>query len=213
MTTAKRRPSMRKLALRGLVVAVVIGVLGVGSYAIAGGGSKSFKGSPLNGYEENPDISTVGTGSFEARLSRDGTSLHYKLSYSGLEGNVAQAHVHFGKRGINGGISFFLCTNLAVPPPPAPASTPPPCPGTTSGTVEGDIDAADVIGPGATVGPPATAGQGIEPGNLAEILAAMRAGHAYANVHTSKWPGGEIRAQLNDRHFRGHGDHKKGDDN
>ena len=80
---------MRKLALRGLVVAVVIGVLGVGSYAIAGGGSKSFKGSPLNGYEENPDISTVGTGSFEARLSRDGTSLHYKLSYSGLEGNVA----------------------------------------------------------------------------------------------------------------------------
>ena len=49
--------------------------------------------------------------------------------------------------------------------------------------------AADVIGP---------AGQGIEAGNLAEILAAMRAGHAYANVHSSKWPGGEIRAQLND---------------
>jgi hypothetical protein len=41
----------------------------------------------------------------------------------------------------------------------------------------------------------------------------MRAGHAYANVHTTKWPGGEIRAQLNDRNFRGHhGDHKKGDD-
>jgi len=201
---------MRKLALRGLVVAVVIGVLGVGSYAIAGGGSKSFKGSPLNGYEENPDLSTVGTGSFEARLSKDGTSLHYKLSYSGLEGNVQQAHVHFGKPAINGGISFFLCSNLPNPPAGTPA-----CPGTTEGTVEGDIEAADVIGPGATVGPPPTAGQGIEPGNLAEILAAMRAGHAYANVHTTKWPGGEIRAQLNDRNFK-HGhhddDHKKGDD-
>jgi hypothetical protein len=201
---------MRKLALRGLVVAVVIGVLGVGSYAIAGGGSKSFKGSPLNGYEENPDLSTVGTGSFEARLSKDGTSLHYKLSYSGLEGNVTQSHVHFGKRAVNGGISFFLCSNLTG----APAGTPA-CPGTTEGTVEGDIEAADVIGPGATVGSPPTAGQGIEPGNLAEILAAMRAGHAYANVHTTKWPGGEIRAQLNDRNFK-HGhhddDHKKGDD-
>ncbi len=200
---------MRKLALRGLVVAVVIGVLGVGSYAIAGGGSKSFKGSPLNGYEENPDISTIGTGSFEARLSKDGTSLHYKLSYSGLEGNVQQAHVHFAKRGVNGGISYFLCSNLPSPPAGTPA-----CPGTTEGTVEGDIEAADVIGPTASAGPPPNPGQGIEPGALAEILAAMRAGRTYANVHTTKWPGGEIRAQLNDKNFRrGHDDHKKGDDN
>ena len=117
--------------------------------------------------------------------------------------------MHFGKPAVNGGISFFLCSNLPNPPAGTPA-----CPGTTEGTVEGDIEAADVIGPGATVGPPPTAGQGIEPGNLAEILAAMRAGHAYANVHTTKWPGGEIRAQLNNHSFkRGHhDDHKKGDD-
>ena len=52
-------------------------------------------------------------------------------------------------------------------------------------------------------------GQGIEVGNLGEILAAMRAGHAYANVHSSKWPGGEIRAQLT---TRGGGHHDEGDD-
>ena len=41
----------------------------------------------------------------------------------------------------------------------------------------------------------------------------MRAGHAYANVHSTKWPGGEIRAQINDRNFKsGHHDDKKGDD-
>ena len=193
---------MGKLARRGLALAVVIGLLGVGSYAIAGGGTKNFKGSPLNGYEENPDISTVASGSFEARLSRDGTSLHYKLSYSGLEGNVQQAHVHFGKPAVNGGISFFLCTNLNVP-------TDDNCP--QAGTVEGDIEAVDVIGPGATLATPttpATAGQGIEPGNLPEILAAMRAGHTYANVHSTKWPGGEIRAQINNRR----GDHDDDDD-
>jgi hypothetical protein len=162
----------------------VIALLGVGSYAIAGSGSKNFNGNPLNGYEENPDISTLGTGSFTARLSDDGQSIHYKLSYSGLEGAVTQSHVHFGKPAINGGISFFLCGTPGFQPP-APTPAPPTCP--QSGTVEDDIVAADVIGP---------ATQGIEVGNLAEILAAMRAGHAYANVHSTKWPGGEIRAQL-----------------
>jgi hypothetical protein len=142
----------------------------------------------------------VATGSFTARLSDDGKSIHYKLTYSGLEGAVTQSHVHFGKPAINGGISFFLCGTASNP---GPAGTPA-CP-TPGGTVEGDIEAADVIGPGATAGPPPTAGQGIEPGNLAEILAAMRAGHAYANVHSTKWPGGEIRAQLDNG--RGHGDH------
>jgi len=86
---------MRKLALRGLVLTVVIGVLGVGSYAIAGGGTKHFKGN-LEGYQENLDVSTVATGSFKAQLTDDGTKLEYELSYSGLEGNVLFAHVHFG---------------------------------------------------------------------------------------------------------------------
>ena len=172
---------MSRLAFRVIAVAGVIALLGVGSYAIAGSGTNNFRGDPMLGYAENPDISTTGSGSFEAKLSSDGSSLHYVLSYAGLEGNVLQAHVHFGKTAVNGGVSFFLCTNLNV-------ATDDDCP--QSGTVEGDIEAADVIGP---------AGQGIEAGNLAEIVAAMRAGHAYANVHTTKWPGGEIRAQLNDK--------------
>ncbi|NUT56729.1 MAG: CHRD domain-containing protein [Thermoleophilia bacterium] len=165
----------------------VIALLGVGSYAIAGSGSKNFRGSPLYGYEENPDVSSGAGGSFSARLSDVGQSIHYRLSYSGLEGTVTQSHVHFGKPAVNGGISFFLCGTAGFQPP-APAPAPPTCP--QSGTVEDDIVAADVIGP---------AGQGIEAGNLAEILAAMRAGHAYANVHSTKWPGGEIRAQLDTR--------------
>lgn len=172
---------MSKLAFRGLALGAVIALLGVGSYAIAGSGTNNFDGTPMTGYQENPDVSTTGTGSFDARLSSSGDSLQYELSYSGLEGNVLQAHVHFGKRAVNGGVSFFLCTNLN-------AATDDDCP--QAGTVMGEIDATDVIGP---------AGQGIEPGNLAEIVAAMRAGHAYANVHTSKWPGGEIRAQINDK--------------
>ena len=183
---------MSRLALRAVAVAAVIALLGVGSYAIAGGGSKQFRGSPLNGYEENPDVSTVATGSFDARLSDDGTSLRYRLSYSGLEGAVTQSHVHFGKYAVNGGISFWLCGTAAAP---GPAGTPAcPAPG---GELEDEITAADVVGP---------AGQGIEAMNIEEILAAMRAGHAYANVHSTKWPTGEIRAQLNDNRGKHGGD-------
>ena len=67
----------------------------------------------------------------------------------------------------------------------------PECP--QSGTVEATVGAAHVIGP---------AVQGIAPGEFEEIAAAIRAGRAYANVHTSKFPGGDIRAQINDENQR-----------
>jgi hypothetical protein len=182
---------MRRLALRGLVLAAVIALLGVGSYAVAGDGTKNFQGNELNGYAENPDVSSVATGSFEARLSKDGTALEYELTYSGLEGTVTQSHIHFGKAGVNGGISLWLC-QTATNPAPANSADTPTC--LQEGTVTGVLDATDVSGP---------AGQGIAgatavvPSEFAEILAAMRAGRTYANVHSSKFPGGEIRAQLN----------------
>ena len=53
----------------------------------------------------------------------------------------------------------------------------------------GTIDPADVIGP---------ASQGIAPGDRAELVQAMRNGVAYANLHTTQFPQGEIRAQIND---------------
>jgi hypothetical protein len=42
------------------------------------------------------------------------------------------------------------------------------------------------------------AGQGIAAGEFSELVDALRAGRAYANVHSSKFPGGEIRGQIND---------------
>ena len=61
------------------------------------------------------------------------------------------------------------------------------CPN-VEGTVSGDVTPNDVVGP---------SGQGIEAGSFAEIIRAMQAGHAYANIHTTRWPGGEIRGQIN----------------
>jgi hypothetical protein len=171
---------MRRFGLYAALLVALLLALGVGSYAIAGGGKKNLKADDLTGYQENPDVSSTGTGSFEATIDDDAQTITYELTFSALEGGAPSAsHIHFGKRAVNGGVSAFLCGGGDKPVCPA-----------MGGTVTGVIDAADVIGP---------AGQGIAAGQFAELVAAMRAGHTYANIHTPTWPGGEIRAQINDR--------------
>ncbi|HEY7489440.1 MAG TPA: CHRD domain-containing protein [Streptosporangiaceae bacterium] len=136
----------------------------------------------LSGYEETPlALSTTGTGRFRAQINERQQQITYTLSYSGLEGPVTQAHIHFGAKAQTGGISVFLCTNLGNGPAGTQAC--PPAPATISGT----IGATDVIGPTA---------QGIAPGEFAELVRAIRAGASYVNVHSTLYPVGEIRAQF-----------------
>ena len=179
---------MRRYKFYGVALGALVLILGAGSYAIAGSSSTSFGGNPMSGYEENLDVSTVASGLFRVSLSDDAQTLSYALTYSGLEGDVQQAHIHFGKPAINGGISIFLCANGTFRT--GQRADLPTCP--QSGTVTGEVGASAVIGP---------VPQGIEVGNLGELVDAMRVGHTYANVHTTKWPGGEIRAQIAPRGF------------
>lgn len=137
----------------------------------------------LVGFQEVPAVSSPCEGQFRARISNAGSQIEFELSYQNLEGNVQQAHIHFGQKGVNGGVSIFLCSNLNN----APAGTPL-CPGPNSGTVTGTRQAASVIG-GAVA-------QGIAAGELAELIEAIHAGKAYANVHSDKFPAGECRGQI-----------------
>jgi CHRD domain len=188
--------------MRKYVVFAIIPVLLIVAAVIIAQRFGNFRSS-LSGYEEVPVVSTVADGNFKAEISRDETSIDYELNYSDLEGTVQQAHIHFGQKGVNGAIQVWLCSNLASPPTPAGVQ---PCPAPPA-TVTGTIVAANVVGQAA--GPPA--GQGIQPGEFAELIKAIRAGKTYANVHTNKFPGGEIRSQIGkgnrDRDDE-HGDHK-----
>jgi CHRD domain len=192
-TPDRRRQAMKGRLKWAVGVAVLAGAAAVGTVAVAGGGKEVRE--DLTGYEEVPAISTTGNGSFKAKIDRNGQQISYRLSYAELEGTVTQAHIHIGQRAVNGKIAAFLCSNLPSPPPGTPA-----CPA-APGTVEGTIEAADVLD--TTTPPPETAGQGIEAGAFGELVDAIRAGVTYANVHTTKWPGGEIRAQLEDDHRSG----------
>ena len=148
---------------------------------------KSFV-AELTGFEEVPSVSTPAKGFFTAKVVKTdaGPAINYKLEVSSIQ-NMVAAHIHLGQMGVNGGVSAFLCGGGDKPACPA-----------TGGTVSGQIDYPDVVGPAA---------QGIAPGEIGELIKAMKFGVTYVNVHTNNGdatpntgPGdlatGEIRGQI-----------------
>jgi hypothetical protein len=140
----------------------------------------------LTGYEEVPSVSTVASGEFRGFISRNDDSLDYELTYTGLQGNVTQAHIHFGQRSVNGGIVLWFCGTATNP---GPDGTPPCTNG--SGHFTGTFRPTNVQGIGGN-----NVSQQISAGELAEVIRAIRAGSAYVNVHTTLSTGGEIRGQI-----------------
>ena len=178
----------RRLQLAAAVV-LVLG-LAVASIALASGGNKGHgkhgKGqfrAKLTGYEETP-FTLNSNGHAKLKLKLTDTGGEFTLTYADLSGPPTVAHIHFGRPAITGGISVFFCGGVK-----------PACPATTSGTVVGTFTANDVVGPAA---------QGIDPGDLDSLVKAIRAGASYANIHTAKFPGGEIRGQIKGGHHGGH---------
>jgi hypothetical protein len=181
-------------------LAVLAAVVVTGLVTARGGGQDDHHGQAdrLSGFQENPDVSTVARGSFTIDIDDDAQEITYELRYHGLEGTVTQAHIHFGKFAVNGGITLFLC---GTPASPGPAGTPTcPADGETEAVVTRTVGANEILAPG--VSPTNTVGQGIEAMNFEEFAAALRRGNTYANVHSSKWPGGEIRAQISPRNAK-----------
>jgi CHRD domain len=173
----------KRIQLAAAVAVVAIASV-VATTALAGGGREIRE--QLTGFQEVPVISTAGSGKFKAKIRDD--RITYELRYRDLEGGaVTQAHIHLGQRAVNGGISVWLCGNPSpTVVPPAGTQLCPPAPAKITGT----ITAANVVGP---------SGQGIAPGEFDELVRAIEAGVTYANVHSTTYAGGEIRAQLGDR--------------
>lgn len=136
----------------------------------------------LTGDEEVPVRETIAVGQTIFKLNRDGNSMTYKLIVSDIE-NVVAAHIHAGVFGTNGPVVTFLAGPFASGGGPV------------EGIIgQGVITAANFVGP--------LAGQ-----DFSVLLAAMRTGGTYVNVHTNDgidptntgpgdFPGGEIRGQI-----------------
>ena len=149
------------------------------------------------GAGETGAILSTGQGTLDLTLDQQSQTLAFTLTYSGLS-SVTQSHIHFGKRHVAGGIMVFFCSNLQNPPPGTQS-----CPA-SAGTVSGTITAASVL---------SVPGQNISAGDFNALTAALLSNPAYGNIHTSKFPSGEIRAQIHrvreDKRARGDDDHEQ----
>jgi hypothetical protein len=119
---------------------------------------------------QTPPVESKAVGVALFRLNRDGDELSYRLLVANID-EVVQAHIHVGPADANGPVVAFLFG------PVDPT-------GRVFGTLaRGEITAADLVGP--------LAGQ-----PLSALIDEIESGNAYVNVHTSDYPMGEIRAQM-----------------
>jgi hypothetical protein len=176
----KEGGTMKRRSIAMLAIPALLAVGGSFAVAMADDDDDEGFNARLRGFREVPAVSTAASGRFEADINESTGVISFTLQYARLEGTVSAAHIHLGQKGANGAVIAFLCGGNGKPA----------CPGPNAGTVTGTINAAN-IGAGA-------AAQGIAAGEFAETVRAIKAGVVYANVHSSKFPGGEIRGQVDD---------------
>ena len=165
----------------------------------------------LDGFEEvgavgagqTGAIRSNGTGTLHLDLDANAGKATFTLTYSDLGSpptpptrTVTQAHIHFGKRHVGGGILVFFCTNLGNGPVGVATK---PCP-SNSGTVTDTVTRANIV---------AIAGQNVTAEDFDALVDALRSNTAYANIHTTGFPSGEIRGQI--RKDRRDNNHKHDD--
>jgi hypothetical protein len=128
----------------------------------------------LSGAGENPPTSSAALGTATFILKSSLTEIDFTISFGVDVGGPAlttplqAGHIHFGTPGTNGPV--------ILPFPNLPS-------GMMSGTFTGALTAANLTPAGTIM-------------TFADAVAALEAGNTYANLHTSMFPGGEIRGQI-----------------
>ena len=95
---------MKRLAM----VVAILALAGIPGTVLAVDPTQPAYGGPLTGAQEVPAVATSATGQGTAVISADGSTVTYLITYSGLSGTVAAAHIHTGAAGIAGGVILPL---------------------------------------------------------------------------------------------------------
>lgn len=136
----------------------------------------------LSGANEIPTVPSPGTGTAVVTLDDVANTLSLNISFSGLLSPTVASHIHCcAPLGTNAGVATTTPTFAGFPL------------GVTSGTYLNTLDLTQ-----ASSYNPAfvTANGGSVTTARQALIAGMIAGQSYLNIHTSQFPGGEIRSQL-----------------
>jgi hypothetical protein len=155
------------VVIAALVIISIIGsVLAINYVQQQALGQQAFT-AELSGEEEVPPVNTDANGTITIQGSNQ--SLNYQLELSDIT-NVTAAHIHFGNDDENGKIVVPLLQSNSPS-------------GLEVETLGGNFTAEAVKGP--LVGLP-----------LEQLIGFMGNGSTYVNIHSSEFPLGEIRGQI-----------------
>ena len=172
---------------RAMLLGALLSAITVAPAAMAGSHVEEFH-AVFSGFNEvgslnaqSGAIHSDGRATLDLRLDRADQTLSFVLKFSGLSTPVTQAHIHFGKIHMAGGVMVFFCSNNPNPPTGTQ-----PCPA-NGGTVTGTLSAANVLGIGT---------QNITAGDFQDLVDALESDTAYGNIHTMGFLAGEIRGEI-----------------
>ena len=170
---------MKNLSARLLVAGLAVLALTVAGITVRADADdvSAVLRARLSSFNEVPPDAVGGTGTLDGTLNAAGDTITWTLTWDGLSGPPTAAHIHFAPVNVNGGVFTFFCGGGGKLP----------CPQTTSGSIDGTTNAADILG---------VAAQAFNPGDFATALKILSLREGYANMHTAKFPGGEIRGQV-----------------
>jgi hypothetical protein len=138
----------------------------------------------LSGPAESPPNASPGVGTGQVDVNTTTNQMHVYATFSGLIGNTSASHIH-------------APTAVAGTGTAGVATTTPTFAGFPLGVKFGSYDIILDLTLASSYNPAyVTANGGTTAGAQAALLAALAAGKAYLNIHSSSFPGGEIRGFL-----------------
>lgn len=124
----------------------------------------------LRGRNEVPPVRTISTGNATLQVNRRGDRIVFRLAIQNIN-RVTQAHIHLGRRGVNGPVVAFLFgpSKFGI--------------SVRRGVIRGTLRQSDLVGP-------------LNGKTIQDLVREFERGNAYVNVHTIQHPDGEIRGQI-----------------